>query len=337
MNKTMKLLITYDGSPCADAALTDLQQAGLPNKIEAVVLSIADVWLPPRPDASGSSFPEQRPVWVSEQIRAVRAVTKAHSLAVQARRRIQAEFPAWEVRHETCADSPAWAAVKKAWEWRPDLVVVGSRDHSTLARFIHGSVSQTVVTEAQCSVRVARGCAGQHGSPARILIGLDGSPSGADVVEAVAARYWPAESELRVIAVLDHGLLSATSLFLPNIARSMRKSYEADKAWMHQLAKAAARKLEAAGLTVSFSVREGAPKQVLIEEAGRGEVDCIFVGARGVNGFKRLFLSSVSTAVALRARCSVEVVYPGDRPESGLQLNDLRGVDQESHTQDITD
>ena len=39
----------------------------------------------------------------------------------------------------------------------PDLIVVGSHGRSALGRFMLGSVSQKVVTEAHCSVRVARG------------------------------------------------------------------------------------------------------------------------------------------------------------------------------------
>ena len=40
----MKLLIGYDGSECAKAAIADLQWAGLPGRIEAEVLAIADVF-----------------------------------------------------------------------------------------------------------------------------------------------------------------------------------------------------------------------------------------------------------------------------------------------------
>ena len=43
----MKILIAYDGSDCAKAALEDLKSAGLPTKAEALVLSIADVFVPP--------------------------------------------------------------------------------------------------------------------------------------------------------------------------------------------------------------------------------------------------------------------------------------------------
>ena len=43
--------------------------------------------------------------------------------------------------------------------------------------------------------------------------------------------------------------------------------------------------------------------------------DCIFVGARGVRGLKRLLLGSVSSAVAMNAHCSVEIVH-GDVPKA---------------------
>ena len=43
MNERMKILIGYDGSECADAALDDLKRAGLPQSAEAHILSVAEV------------------------------------------------------------------------------------------------------------------------------------------------------------------------------------------------------------------------------------------------------------------------------------------------------
>lgn len=40
----MKILIGYDGSGCAEAALDDLQRAGLPSEVEALVLSVTEVF-----------------------------------------------------------------------------------------------------------------------------------------------------------------------------------------------------------------------------------------------------------------------------------------------------
>ena len=43
----MKILIAYDGSGAAEAALDDLISAGLPDEAEVLVMSVAEVWLPP--------------------------------------------------------------------------------------------------------------------------------------------------------------------------------------------------------------------------------------------------------------------------------------------------
>lgn len=43
----MKILLGYDGSESADAALHDLKRAGLPDEAEALILSVADVMMAP--------------------------------------------------------------------------------------------------------------------------------------------------------------------------------------------------------------------------------------------------------------------------------------------------
>jgi len=48
MNEIFKILIAYDGSACSDAALEDLRLAGLhETDVEALTISVAEVWLPP--------------------------------------------------------------------------------------------------------------------------------------------------------------------------------------------------------------------------------------------------------------------------------------------------
>jgi nucleotide-binding universal stress UspA family protein len=66
--------------------------------------------------------------------------------------------------------------------------------------------------------------------------------------------------------------------------------------------------LQKAGLEVSSVFAEMDPKQLLVEEAEKWGAACILVGARGLGRWKRLLLGSVSTAIAARSHCSVEVV-----------------------------
>jgi nucleotide-binding universal stress UspA family protein len=174
----MKILIAYDGSECANAALADLQRAGLPQEADALVRSVADVFVPPPVTEADETFPFHVPMGIKRaHAHAARELDRAHFLAERAGERIRMLFPGWYVRHDATADSPAWAVVKKADEWRPELVVVGAHGDTSLGgRVILGSVSQRVLYEARASVRVARSARKATAEPVRIVVGLDGSP-----------------------------------------------------------------------------------------------------------------------------------------------------------------
>ena len=80
------------------------------------------------------------------------------------------------------------------------------------------------------------------------------------------------------------------------------------EAWQRLTIAASAFKQNAPGLTVSPVLREGHPKDVILDEAERWGADLIVVGSHGYGTIKRLFLGSVSLAVATNASCSVEIV-----------------------------
>jgi len=67
-------------------------------------------------------------------------------------------------------------------------------------------------------------------------------------------------------------------------------------------------KLTSTGLKIEVRVKDGEPKSILIAEAESWGADCIFVGARGLGRVERFMLGSVSSAIAARAQCSVEIV-----------------------------
>ena len=75
MTNRMKLLIAYEGSICANAAIEDLLRAGLPREVEALVISVADVWLPVGDEPIDLSIPEEISAAVKRaRARAVQAV-----------------------------------------------------------------------------------------------------------------------------------------------------------------------------------------------------------------------------------------------------------------------
>ena len=114
-----KILIAYDGSDCANAALEDLPRAGLPREAEVLIMSVADVFLPPS-SSPAPPLPADVPVAVQRAwAQAAHAVDEARALAQHARTPLLTAFPTWDVCAEACADSPAWAVVKKADTWHP--------------------------------------------------------------------------------------------------------------------------------------------------------------------------------------------------------------------------
>jgi len=308
MSEQMKILIAYDGSDCANAALEDLHRAGLPPDAEVLILSVAEVFLPPSSSPTPTP-PADVPVVVQRAwAQATRAVDEARALAQHARAQLVTAFPGWEVRAEACADAPAWAVVKQADTWHPGLIVVGSHGRSAMSRLVLGSVSQKILTEARCSVRIGRSHHPPTAAPVRLLIGVDGSPDAAAAVCAVAARTWPEGSAVRLVTALDARMCTALAFQRLPGQTGMERGETDESGWMSETLDAIAAPLYERGLAVSSIITAGDPKQVLLDEAEQWQADTLFVGARGLSRVERFLLGSVSAAVAARAHCSVEVV-----------------------------
>ena len=305
------LLIGYDGSKCADEAIDDLRRAGLPAEgIEAVVLSVADVW----PELPGPDYSKLYPQAAQRaRLRAEDSIKEARTFADQGLQRLARHFPGWKSRAEVATDSPYWGLVKTAHERGSDLLVVGSQGRSAPGRMLFGSVSQNAILYARASVRIGRCQADrmlEPGAPVRFLVGWDGSTDAELAVRAAAARHWPQGSIGLIVTALDTRLATALPVVEPKTGTIVPGPVmEDERDRILSRARAAAEELRAGGLSVEEPIlRDGDPKHVLLEEADAWKCDCIFVGAKGRSRIERVLLGSVSAAVAARARCSVEVI-----------------------------
>jgi len=310
----MKILIGYDGSDCAEAALDDLMRAGLPESAEAHIMSIAEVWLPPPPPSSYEIVEEARKAHSQAELQRdfakhCPAAKDALALAQRACERVQTKFPKWKVTADSSCGSPAWELVAKADQWKPDLIVVGSHGRTALGRFVLGSVSQRVLTEALCSVRIARGRVEEPDSPVRIIVGTDGSDASEEALRAVSIRKWPSGSEVKVVMVDDPLAPEFIGKIIPPLEKMLEEDRQMEQAWVEKISKRSLDILHAADIKVTCVVKEGDPKHELCKAAEEWGADCIFVGSAGFsNRFERFVLGSISAAVAARAHCSVEVV-----------------------------
>jgi nucleotide-binding universal stress UspA family protein len=296
----MKILIAYDGSECAESAIEDLKRAGLPLRAEVIVLTIAGELIPAPTSIGGVATTFAKSLLEEEE--------DSLALARRARSRIRQLFPGWEIQAEAGLGSPGSKIIERADEWRPDLIVVGSHGRTALGLMFFGSVSQKVVNEARCSVRVARGRIVEPDVPERLIVGVDGSEEAEAAVEEIASRDWPDGSQVRIVNSAWTIPPTSDPGTAVNFAEWIAQETERVKA----AAEGAAEKLGSAGLKVSIVVGEREPKALLCSEAEDLMADCIFVGSRGMGRPERFLIGSVSSGVAARAHCSVEVVRAGN-------------------------
>jgi nucleotide-binding universal stress UspA family protein len=243
--------------------------------------------------------------------RAQQKLEEARALAKQASEQVKSSFPGWQVRYEALADSPAWALVRTAEHWRPDLIVMGARGHSVFGgRLILGSISQRIVYEAPCSVRIARINRKKPDEGIRLLVGVDQSADSNLAVDAICSRKWPKGSEVGVLAVVDTVMALNADPSDPSAMKWIEVRDEKNWDQVREIFEPSAEKLRRAGLHTEVLIRRGNPADQILEEADTWGADCIFVGAKGVRGIDRLLLGSVSSAVSARAHCSVEIVRP---------------------------
>jgi nucleotide-binding universal stress UspA family protein len=300
-DRSIKVLIPYDGSESAERALDDLKGAGLPQALDAIV-AVTNVWLPLSPYEITRAVSARRlmvlTAGASSYAPALRDHEEQRVLSLEAERRISSIFPSGTVRAEAMQDTATVAneILQKAKEWGADLIIMGSHTSPSPHITDYAGPALKVAREAHCSVRIARASDRKDNSPIRIVIGVDGSTTTADVVDAVADRVWPRASETRLVVVRKGG------------PRDSREDAEATA-----LLDQAAQDLRAKGLTVSTAIRDGKPQEVLLHEAREFAADCIFIDSRGLSrelegGHDRRALGKAAEALALGAHCSVEVV-----------------------------
>ncbi|MGD0138037.1 MAG: universal stress protein [Tepidisphaeraceae bacterium] len=295
----MKVLIAYDGSEHADAAMEDLHRAGL-RDVDALVLSVSEMWVL-KSEMLEAGAAERAHKIMQEHFD--RAVEKSHAMADRAASRLKEQFPEWRIESEGAAGSAVEAIVRKAESWQADLLVVGPHTHAALLHPYHGGVLLSLLMHAPCSVRVMRQPLKVRESPAtRLLVAVDGSQSAQAILNQVRSRAWPSGTFVLVVMVVDARLMPVVIPDLPIGPTS--------ESWAHEIAGKFAEELRNSGLAASESIERGDPRHVLCKVAEGWGTDCIFLGSLGLSRLPWMDLGSTALAVSLRAHCSVEVVRP---------------------------
>ena len=145
----------------------------------------------------------------------------------------------------------------------------------------------------------------------KILLATDGSAHSKIVLASFAGRPFPLNTEVLIVSAFEG---SALIMSAPAPMGGLAGYYEETDAISRRLAedavKDAAKFLGEKNslLSITIAVIKGSPKSVILEEAEKFGADLIVVGSHGGGAVERFLLGSVSQAVALHAKCSVEIV-----------------------------
>jgi nucleotide-binding universal stress UspA family protein len=202
---------------------------------------------------------------------------------------------------------PAEVLLRLADEQDADMVVVGRSGLGRFGRFLLGSVSSSVVQHASVPVTVVAHEAPPvpmpSDEPPRVVVGVDGSE------HSVAALREGAADARRLGAVLDvvYAWQITTLSPLPS-AVGWVPPVDDYEAWaLSRLREAVtAAELDLPADRIHESVVHASPSRGVLDACVGA--DRVVVGSRGLGGFERLVLGSVSRQVLEAAPCPVTVV-----------------------------
>jgi nucleotide-binding universal stress UspA family protein len=146
----MKILLAVDGSPCSDAAVEEVARRPWPEKSSVKVLTAFELPAPPTPEAWAIPL-----TYFDDMDAALRK--QASNIVNGAIQTLKSKLNQnIAIDGQIAPGSPRVVILDEAEDWGADLIVVGSHGYRAWERFLLGSVSQSVVSHAKCSVEVVR-------------------------------------------------------------------------------------------------------------------------------------------------------------------------------------
>lgn len=194
-----------------------------------------------------------------------------------------------------------------------DLVVMATRGRSPIGRLLWGSVADTLLQEASVPLLLVRGYRSPvdlTGAPSmlRILVSLDGSAGGEDILRPVAEIGRVTQGEqtlLRVLPFTGYSPMQQNHFSLANHA-AQQQDEALDE--LEQLVNKSKVQLPRAQTKVVWSAES--PGEEILSYAKRHDVDLIAVATRKRSPLKRLLSTGVADYLIRRAGVPVLVVKP---------------------------
>lgn len=145
----MKILLATDGSKQSEAAIEVLKSFAFKAGDELKIISVVDMAVPMAIDIYGGYLPD-----TTEMEKTARE--HAAKILAETCEKLEGICNNVTVTSEVLFGSPESRIVETAEDTGADLIIVGSHGYNRWERLLLGSVSQSVVHHAPCSVLVVR-------------------------------------------------------------------------------------------------------------------------------------------------------------------------------------
>lgn len=241
---------------------------------------------------------------------------------------VEQALPSVSVTHEVIKGFVKDQIVAIAKDWQADMIVAGSHGRSGFNRFILGSTSIILISQAPCPVLLVKPDAKtlklwdtiesdavtvkpnalnlfrKYNNQVRnkILIAVDETDMSDQVVDFVINHHWTAPASFKLLSVAK----PANELkFLP-IATLSALYEDALKVRTGSMRSLALKLRDHYHLpNVEEEILQGDPKKTIVEAAKQWGADLIVVGCHVREPLEKLVVGSVSLAVLCTAPCSV--------------------------------
>lgn len=203
--------------------------------------------------------------------------------------------------------TPAWALQEIASRDAARMIVVGSCHRGPVGRTLAGSVGESLLHGASCSVAVApRGYGDQdQAQPQRIAVAFDGSSEAWAALETAIGLAERCHAVVSPIAVADYPSQAYGLAWEILSVGELRDAERNDKVRLLKLATSRIPE----GLESGGRVLSGDPASVLSDISG--EFDLMVAGSRGWGPLKRTMLGSTTRKLIRSCACPVLVLPRG--------------------------
>jgi len=278
-----RILIATGGSPWSDAAAAYAIALAAQMRAELRVLAVLNVsGVYAMPDVLASSDLLMESVEQQGQDMLTHTTARATDAGVP-----HVAILKWGNVAETILQTAA--------EEQCDLIVLGSRGLSGFKRLMLGSISNAVAAKAQCPVLVIKRPPPDALLWRRVLVATGGSPWSDAAVDHALELARMQQLEVCLLYVERRRPRRTDSL----------SSLTSDGKSILALAEARA---AVAGVSYETKLAYGDVATTILQAATEQQCDVVVLGSRGLTGFKRLMLGSISNAVAATAPVPVLIV-----------------------------